>query len=68
MAIGMLLNMRTALAWKTVPLAQAIAIALGNKQSSVDLNAALWGRSPSMSEQIAATFDQMHEERSRPWR
>ena len=63
----MMLNMRTALAWKALPTTQAIGAAVGGKGAANELTAALFGTEPDTKAQIEAAFESANQG-SRQWR
>jgi len=64
-ALGMMLNLSTAISWSTVPTVQGISVALGGKAALANFQAALVGRNPSIRDSIAAHFEQ--QQRSAAW-
>ena len=68
-ALGLMLNLSTANAWKTLPVAQGVGMAICGKDMSETLQAMLLGEAPSIRSDIEAAFERGNNSagRNRPW-
>jgi hypothetical protein len=64
-ALGLMMNLGLANAWKTVPVVQGVGLAFGGKDAISGFMPTLFGRTASVREQIAASFGEMRRSNDR---
>lgn len=58
-AIGAMMNLRMAQAWKTVPQLLAISAAFGSKEAAAEIRSGMIGPSPDAKAEVSALIDQV---------
>jgi hypothetical protein len=59
------MNLGLANAWKTVPIVQGVGLAFGGKDSMSGFMPTLFGKTPSVRDQIAASFNELRRSHDR---
>jgi len=62
-ALGMMMNLNTANAWKTIPILQGIGLSIGGKDSLSTFIPTLVGKTPSVQDQIRSSFNEIKREK-----
>jgi len=58
-ALGLMMNLSVANAWKTIPIVQGIGLVTGGKDTFANFIPSLYGKTPSTKDQIRASLDEL---------